>query len=170
MNVGSLLQAATGPEAEHFRNRIATGMLVGAPTSASTQVTGTGASDFNANISAGILAVDGVVREYAAQADYAIATSAAQQMAAGQSRVYTVVAYINPADGLPALRVVAGAAATTGDQVAPTDAVIGAEFADNVPWYRVAEVTVNRTADTTITQSANNAVRPSGIPIGAHRP
>ena len=118
------------------------------------------------------MAVDGQVKEYAAQADYDVAHAGTGSalLTSLYSRVYTIVAYVNPADGLPALRVIVGVAALTPAQVAPTDAAIDAEFADAVPWYRIAEVTINRTGDTTVTQSQVNSVRPSGIPKTVHRP
>lgn len=150
-------------ESETRANLVHHGMLVGAPTNASTQVTGTGASDYNVNIAAGILAVDGTIKEYAAQADYDLASSATGLLASGESFIVSIVAYKNILTGVVGLRNFAGAAATTGAQVAPTDAEITAGFGANTVWYRLADCTVNRTGATTVTQSYNNTVRPSGI-------
>lgn len=159
-----------GIEFEHFANRVITGMLVGAPTSASTQATGaSGASDYNVDITPGILAVDGVALEFAVQADFAIGNDSAE-MIVGQSKIYTIIAVKSLMQAAPRLQVVKGAAATTGAQVAPTDDEIDAMFADNTKWFRLAEVTVNRTADTTVTQSQNNAKRPLLIPETVHKP
>ncbi len=167
-NLGFGKAGGVGVEYEIFGNRVIVGMLVGTPTTASTQVTGAGASDFNVNIAAGILAVNGVVKEYAAQADYDLASAAANIITNGQSIVVAIVAFVSTADGVVRLRAIRGAAATTGSQVAPTDAAISAKFGDGTFWFRLADCTVNRTGDTTLTQSYNNAVRPTLIPKTVH--
>lgn len=149
-----------GVEAFINKNRVVQGLLVGAPSTASTQATGTGASDFNANITAGLLVVDGVLKEYAAQADFDVASSVAQQMASGQSRIYSIVAYRSTGTGDVALRVFAGAAATTGEQVPVTRETIVDGFSVDTSWFEIARVTVNRTADQTLTQTYDNSVRP----------
>lgn len=156
-----------GVETQLLNNRVITGMMVGAPSTASTQATGTGASDFNVNIAAGILAVDGHPIEFAAQADFDLASAGAALMASGQSILVDIVAYRSVADGVIRLRGIRGAAATTGSQVAPTDAEIDAKI--EAPWWRLARVTVNRTGDTTVTQSYSNVVRPACIVLTNHR-
>ena len=147
------------PEYNLNRNRIVQGLLIGVATTASTQVTGDGASDINVNISAGILLLDGQVKEYAAQADYAL-YNATPAMDAGESIIISLVAYRSLGDGVLRLRSVVGAAATTGSQVVPTNVEIEALFETGTYWFRLANITVNRTADTTLTLSYDNTVRP----------
>ncbi len=149
-----------------FKTRIVYGMIPATPTNASTQATGTGASDFNVDFKAvstgspaGLILVDGKAAQFAAQADFDVASSAAQQMASGQSRVYTIIAFLNLHDQVIYLKSVAGAAATTGAQVAPTDAEIDALLAPGTVWMKICNVTVNRTADTTVTQTYDTTVR-----------
>jgi hypothetical protein len=167
-NLGFGKVGGVGVEYEVFGNRVITGMLVGVPTTASTQVTGAGASDFNVNIAAGILAAGNIVKEFAAQADYDLASAAAAIIANGQSIVVSIIAYTSVADGVVRLRTIRGTVATTGSQVAPTDAVIAASLGTGTFWWKLADCTVNRTGDTTVTQSYNNAVRPSLIPKTVH--
>ena len=156
-----------GVESQIFQNRVIEGMLVGVPTTASTQVTGTGAYDYNVNIATGLLAVDGTVKEYAAQVDYDVGSGAVANLIVGQSMVYSIIAYKSRGDGAVYMKSVPGAAATTGAQVAPTDAVIEAGLATGTFWWRLADVTINRTGDTTVTQSQNNTVRPTLIIVRA---
>jgi len=152
-----------GVESQIFQNRVIEGMLVGVPTTPSSQVTGAGAYDFNADIATGLLAVDGTVKEYAVQADYDVGSGAAAILIVGQSVVYSIIAYKSKGDGVVYMKSVQGVVATTGLQVAPTDAAIEANLADGTFWYRLANVTVNRTGDTTVTQSQDNTVRPTLI-------
>lgn len=149
---------------QRLSDRVMQGCLVGAPTTASSQVTGTGASDFNADITAGLVLVDGTKKEFAVQADFDVASAAAALMTAGQSIVYSIIALKNPVAGTISMVSLPGAAATTGSQVALTDAEITALYAVGTQWIRIANVTVNRTADTIITQSADNTVRPTSLP------
>lgn len=149
-----------------FKTRIVYGMIPATPTNASTQATGTGASDFNVDFKAvatgspaGLVLVDGKAKQFAAQADFDVASSAAQQMAVGQSRIYTIIAYLNQHDQEIYLKSVPGAAATTGSQVAPTDAEIDALLAQGTVWMKICNVTVNRTADQTLTQTYDTTVR-----------
>lgn len=149
-----------------FKTRIVYGMVPATPTNASTQATGTGASDFNVDFKAvstgspaGLILVDGKALQVAAQADFDVAASAAQQMASGQSRIYTIIAFLNKYDQAVTLKSCAGAAATTGSQIALTDAEIDALLAPETVWMRICNVTVNRTGDTTVTQSYDTTVR-----------
>lgn len=150
-------------EAETRANLVHQGMLVGTPTTGSTQATGAGASDFNVDITPGILAVNGKVKEFAAQADFDLASAGSAIITNGQSIVVSIVAYQNVVSGAIGLRTFRGAAATTGSEEPISDADITAGFGSNTVWYRLANVTVNRTGDTTVTQSHDNTARPSGI-------
>lgn len=160
-----------------FKTRIVYGMVPATPTNASTQATGTGASDYNVDFKAvatgspaGLILVDGKAKQFAAQADFDVASSAAQQMASGQSRIYTIIAFLNHHDREIYLKSCPGAAATTGSQVALTDAEIDALLAPGTVWMRICDVTVNRTADTTVTQTYDTTVRELQRPLTDNTP
>lgn len=141
-----------------FNNRLLTVPCCSAPTTASTQATGTGTLNWRVNLANLVVVVAGVVKEFAAQADFVIHNTATV-VASGQSVVAAIIA--KNLNGTVSLLVVEGAAATTGAQVAPTDAAINKATA-NMPWVKLAECTLNRTADTTVTQTCNNAVADIG--------
>lgn len=132
------------------------GPVAGAPTTASTQITGAGATNWRVDLAAFLVIVDGVAKEFAVEADRVIHDTT-QLVANGQSCTAAIVA--KNVSGTITLVNVKGAAATTGSQLAPTDAEIDAAVSD-VPWVKVCECTINRTADTTVTQSQDNAKRP----------
>lgn len=161
----------TGSEAEfdYTLNRVEQGVLYGPPTTASTQATGTGAYDYNVNRSHGIITVEGKRLELAAAADVDLANGGTAILASGESIYYTQVAYLLPGAAAPAIRQFAGTIALTAAAVPKTDAEINASFGPDVPWFRLADLKVNRTGDTTNTQAYNNLVRPSGIPPTINR-
>lgn len=135
---------------------------VSAPSTPSTQATGTGNTLWNVNLaqavgqvkrSAGAVDV-GVI---AAAADTAIHTgSYLTGFASGTSCVAAVVMANNA--GTITFVTVKGTPATTGTQVAPTDAQITTGVG-HANWIKVAETTINRTADTTVTQTYDNTKR-----------
>lgn len=88
---------------------IHTGLMLAVPTAASTQATGTGATVWNIGLEKGVVIVDGVAKEFAAQ-DVAV-HSATQLVADGQSCVAAVIAR-NVAGTITVISV-KGAAATT---------------------------------------------------------
>lgn len=139
------------------RNSQIMGGLAGAPTTASTQATGAGATAWNVNVAALLASVAGVIKELAAAADFAI-HSATQLVANGQSCVAALV--LKNVTGTISMVAVKGSAATTGAQVAPTDSAIQAAVGAGNPWIKLAECTLNRTGDTTVTQSQDNTKRP----------
>jgi hypothetical protein len=55
---------------------------------------------------------------------------------------------------------VKGTPDTTGTQVAPTDAEIQTAVGAGNDWVKIAECTLNRTGDTTVTESQDNTGRP----------
>ena len=139
------------------------GMFAGAPTTASTQATTAGNLALRVNIYPGFAWLGNVVKEFDLQADFAVVTG--NEMTSGQSKVYTIVHYLNTVDNLIYQIVVKGAAATTGSQVRVTDAAIAAMFAPGTKWYRLCDITANRTGDTTVTQAQVNTVRPALVEI-----
>lgn len=170
MEAKQKLIGGRGVEFEHFGNRVIQGMLVGIPTNASTQAAGAnGASDFNVNISAGMLACGNEIKEYVLQEDFAIenaATPSAIQV--GEAKVYDIVAYKSRANGTVYLKVFAGAAALAASAVPPTDAEIEAAFASDTYWMRIGRTKVTRSADTTLAQTYDNTVRNTLVPGTVH--
>jgi hypothetical protein len=132
------------------------GLVCLPPTSGSTQATGAGgAMDWQVDITAGFVVVNSVEQAFAIQADFDV-FSGASPIVDGNSIVGALVA--SEAAGSVALEVVLGASAVTGSEVAPTDAEITAGVGHS-RWVKIAELTINRTGDTTVTQSQANAAR-----------
>lgn len=152
---------SAGPQAlsNIFNNHIAVGMMIGAPTTASAQLTGTGATAIRVNIDKGVYVLDGDIIEAAAQADVVL-VNASSFMASGQSVIVDVIVYKSLGDLTYNQIAVAGAVATDGQEVPPTLATIQAKFAPGTVWYRIGRTKVNRSADTTLVQTYNNKVRP----------
>lgn len=144
-----------------FNDRLMTGGLVKAPTTPSAQITGAGATTWNVNVDALVGVVDAVTKELAAQADVAI-HSATQYLTNGQSAIAAVVLKV-AANGTASIVTAKGAAATTGAQVAPTDAAIQTAVGAGLSWLKLGETTLNRTGDTTVTQTYDNTKRDVGL-------
>lgn len=132
------------------------GMIVADPTTPSAQITGAGATTWNVNIAAGDVVAGGVEKHEAAQADFAIHDTT-QLVANGQS-CYAWLVEKNVAGTLSTVAV-KGAAAATGAQVAPSDAAIQTAVGANNAWVKIALCLINRTGDTTVTQSQQNKYR-----------
>jgi hypothetical protein len=129
------------------------GLRADAPTTASTQATGVGATAWRVNLAAGVARIGTAAKDFAAQPDFVV-HSATQLVANGQSAVAALVA--KNVAGTVTILAVKGAAATTGQQKAPTDAAIQLAVGAGVDWVKLCEATLNRTADTTVTQSQDN--------------
>lgn len=139
------------------KNRVESGLLASAPTTASTQATGAGNTTWRVNLSAGVVVVGGVAKSLDVAADTSI-HSGSQLVTNGQSCIAALVA--KNVTGTVSVQAVKGTAATTGSQVAPSDAAIQTAVGADNAWVKLAECTINRTGDTTVTQSENNAMRP----------
>lgn len=139
----------------YSRSPSTSGGLVSAPTTPSAQITGAGNTTWNVNIAAALAANSQAGIELAASADFVI-HSGSQLVTDGQSCIAAIVVDYN--GGSPTFAAVKGAAATTGQQVAPTDAEITTALGDSY-WVKLAHCTINRTGDTTVTQSQDNSVR-----------
>lgn len=162
-----LHDAAGGPAAEFQlgKNQVI-GAMIQAPTTASTQVTGTGNGTYNYNINQGIVILDGIVLEIAAAADQ-LCETAANIMASGYSRWYLFIVY-KLLDGTIARKTIKGTVALTAAVVMPTPAEIEAQIPVDTPWLCIGATLVNRTGDTTVTQSVKNELRPMGLPKTVH--
>lgn len=153
------------------QNRVLSGHRVFAPTTASTQVTGAGATTVRVNIDYGLVSLAGAPAELSNTATLAdnVLVTASPLMSAGQSTVVAVVVY-KAANGTATLLGVAGTPATTGTQTSPSDgtiqlAVNTASSTTGLEWVRLAETLVNRTADTTLTQSYDNTKKDVGLTL-----
>lgn len=146
--------------ADGMKNRVATGFHVMDPTTPSAQVTGAGATTWNVDVAAGRAMVNGKGYAEDAQADFVI-HSGSQLVTNGQSCKAAIVIKNNL--GTFTMMAVKGAAATTGSEKAPTQKEIQAAVGADVPWIQVALCTINRTADTTVTQSQDNTQADLGL-------
>lgn len=149
---------------DHFRNSVRGACIVADPTTASTQATGAaGVTEVRVNVPAYQVIVNGVQKDFAAAADTVLHDTTvytgldSSTLTSGKSAIIAICA--KNVSGTVTQVVVKGPTATTGSQVAPTDAQINTALS-SVPWVKICEVTINRTGDTTITQSQNNAKTP----------
>lgn len=136
-------------------NGVIDGSLVTTPTTPSAQTTGAAETDWNINIPATSCCVNGVAATISAANDYAVHDTT-QLVTNGQSCVAAIIAV--ESGGSLSFSHVKGSAATTGSQVAPTDAAITTAVG-HANWTKLAECTINRTGDTTVTQSQDNSKR-----------
>lgn len=144
-------------------DRVLAGLLK-APTTPSAQITGAGNTSWRVNVDEGLAVVDAAEKNTAAQVDTVI-HSGSQLLVNGQSAIAAVVMKV-AADGTASIVTVKGAAATTGTQVAPTVATIQAAVGAGLSWMKLGETTLNRTADTTVTQTYDNSKRDVGLKLG----
>lgn len=144
--------------ASYLRNSVQAGLLAGAPTTASTHADGD-AYDFNVDIEPGLVKVNNVLKEFAAQVDFDIDNGAESPLSAAKPDIiYTVVAA--EANGVATMVPVAGAAAAADAAAAPTTAAISTEVGhDN--WIKLFNTKISRTGASAISQTYDNSVRPS---------
>lgn len=133
------------------------GVLGSAPTNASTQASGTGAIDWNVNLSAGEVRIEDYYAVFAAQADYDVYSAASQLIAAGESVYARIVAKL--VTTTVSLVVVVGTPAATGEEEVPTDAVVQAALGADVPWVDVCLCHLSRNSGTTLTQTEQSTYR-----------
>jgi hypothetical protein len=151
---------------DHQKNRVLGHVRALDPTTASTQLTGsTGVTEVRVNLPSMTVCVNGTQKEFAAEADRVLhdttvyTGSGSTTLTSGKSAIITIVA--ENAAGTVALKNIKGATATTGAQVAPTDTIIAAGCTSGAAWVKLFNVTINRTGDTTITQSQDSTVQPT---------
>jgi hypothetical protein len=149
---GNSLREVLAGLAEAQQYKVA-GLRADAPTTASTQATGAGATAWRVNVAAGVAMLGDHAKDFAAQADFVV-HSASELLANGQSATAALV--VKDVAGTLSMVAVKGAAATTGQQLAPSDAAIQAAVGAGNDWVKVCEMTLNRTGDTAVTQSQDN--------------
>jgi hypothetical protein len=144
----------------HHANSVQVGGLAIDPTTPSSQLTGTGNTTWNVDVDRLCGTVGGVAIDLAAAADFSIHSgSYLANFADGNSCIAALV--LKNVSGTITMVAVKGAAATTGTQVAPTDGDIQTAVGAGNEWVKVAECTINRTGDTTVTESQDNTFRPT---------
>ncbi|WP_461369626.1 DUF2190 family protein [Candidatus Darwinibacter acetoxidans] len=144
--------------ASYLRNSVQAGLLAGAPTTPSTHADG-GAYDFNVDIEPGLVKVNNVLKEFAAQVDFDIDNGAESPLSAAKPDIiYTVVAA--EANGVVTMVPVAGVAAAADAAAAPTTAAITAAV-EHTNWIRLFNTKISRTGASAISQTYDNSVRPS---------
>lgn len=131
------------------------GGYVGDPTTPSSQLTGAGNTTWNVDIAAIIGIVNAVEAAIAAAADTAI-HSGSKLLDNGQSVFAWLV--VSESGGSLAFEAVKGTPATTDSQTIPTDADITTGVG-HANWMKLALCLLNRTGDTTVTQSQDNTYR-----------
>lgn len=154
-------------------NRVADGVIAKAPTTASTQATGsTGATAARIDLTSGMVVVNGQSKEFALEADRVLhdttvytgadAGAGTTTLTGTKKAIITVVAASDSATyGSGAITLINCKGAT--HDTAPvecTDAEIQTKVGAGLPWVKVCKVQINRTGDTTITQSQDSTVRP----------
>lgn len=150
----------------HEKNKVISGGICSDPTTPSSQLTGTGNTTWNVDHTAVEAVLNSLLGVAAAGTDVAIHSgSFLTGFTNGTSCVATVV--LKNDAGTISVDTVKGTPATTGSQVAPTDAEIQTALGADVAWIRLADCTLNRTGDTTVTESQDNTVRPLlGVNVG----
>lgn len=143
------------------------GLRAEGPTTPSSQLTGTGNTTWNAgDIDAGWVCLDGVFKKFAAQTSFSIhASSFLTGLTSGKSCIAAIVC--KNVTGTITMVAVKGTPATTGSQVAPTSAEIQAAVGAGNHWAKVMECTLNRTGDTTVTESRDLTKRDLSSGLGS---
>lgn len=164
-SIGPLGQGITpkGVETQLFRY-YTHGAFLADGTTGPAQLTGTGNGTFYYDNTAGIVVIDGTAKDVPAAADTLLET-AGDILDSGESKVYLWIAWKHPSTGAITLKMVGGTPATTGSQVAPTEAEVEAGLPAGAKWIALGSTTINRTADTTATQTGTtNTIRPLLLP------
>lgn len=138
-----------------LNNVVIDGGVVGAPTTPSTQITGTGDTTWNVDVTEVRAKVNDVEDTIAVAADTAV-HSGSKLFDNGESCYAWLV--VTESGGSLSLTPVVGTPATTGSQVAPTDAEITTAVS-SANWAKLALGILNRTGDTTVTQFEDNTGR-----------
>jgi hypothetical protein len=143
--------------AQHEANKVVAGLLVGPPTTPSSQITGAGNTTWLVDLATGIVTVDGIAAEVAETVDVTI-HSGSQLGANGTGCIAAIVA--RNIAGTITIIAVKGTVALTAAVVAPDDGVIQAAVGVGVPWIKLCEARIDRTGDLVVVQSQNNTFRP----------
>ena len=144
----------------HEANRVHGGGIVKVATTPSAQLTGVGNTTWSVDIEAIITACGGVLKELGVQADFSIHAGSFLTGLASLSSAIAAIVMKNVSGTVTMVAVIGTPFVTAGGGVGPTDAVIQAAVGAGNAWVKVTEATLNRTADTTVTESWDNTKRP----------
>lgn len=151
-------------------NRVVSGINYTAPTTPAAQPSGANPASWRYNLVGGLFVLSGTTKAHLmgspSYADLSVCDPAGGSpnspiLAVGQS-VITVFVGATYSSSVIGITSVVGTPATTGQQVVPTDAEILVGLTGrgySAPYIRVAKLTLNRTGDTTVTQSQDNTWR-----------
>lgn len=142
------------------------GCYVQAPTTASTQATGAGASDYNANASLGSVVLDGVAGYIKAAADVNLDAAAGAVLTNGEARYYALVAWLDRLANVVRFGVVKGTIAAVASVARVSTAQVEAKIGTTNPYVVLGQTLVHRSGDTAITQTYENHDRLSGLWTG----
>ena len=129
--------------------------LVLPPTAASTQATGAVAAVVNVNLDAGVCSFAGLLGETQA-AQTSLNLTSPPVLTIGQSVIASIYLYL--VGTTVTVLAVWGTPATTGQQVAPDRVAVAAANPTKL-LVLLANTTINRTGNTTVTQVTDNTVR-----------
>lgn len=132
------------------------GLLATAPTSGTAQGSGTGATTWNIDVTAGDVVVGAVHKNYAAQSNFSV--HASTMLVAASQSIYARLVEKN-VSGTLSMVVVKGTAATTGLETAPTNSDVVTSLGATVTWRDLALLHLTRDAGTTLTQTQDNQLR-----------
>lgn len=144
------------------------GAFISKSTTGSSQLTGTGNGTFLYDITEGIVVIDATPLTVAKAADSAC-EAPGDIIASGQSIFYAIIGWKNPVTGAVTLKSVKGTAALTAVAIAPTTAEIEAGLPLGAAWVALGTIKISRTADTTVTETVNNTIRPTLVPNSVNR-
>jgi hypothetical protein len=144
------------------------GGLLRPPTTASTQDTGTGASDYNVDVDPATVVLDGYVGYIEAKADLALDTASAGSavLASGEARYYALVAWLDRLAGAVKFGLLKGTIAAVASAARLTDADVQARIGTSNPYVILGQTRCHRSADTTIAQRYENHDRLTNIWTG----
>lgn len=133
------------------------GLIGGAPTTPSSQASGTGAIDWNVDFDKGEVRIGDYSASFAAAADYDVYHAAGQLVAASESVYARIVAKL--VTTTVSLVVVVGTQAATGEEEIPTDAEVQAALGAGVEWVDVCLCHLARNSTTGLTQTEQSTYR-----------
>ena len=125
------------------------GLIVGDPTTPSSQITGVGNTTWNVNVSAGFEFVESVGKYLTAQVDYAV--SAGSELLTLHQEIYAWIVMKN-AGGTVSMAKLLGTAGAHNAAVVPTDAALDAAFGAGA-WAKLALCYLYRDTDTSVVQT-----------------
>jgi hypothetical protein len=152
------VKKVTDPVVVWLKNHVQEGGLVEDGTTPSSHNEGTPIHDFNADISAGVYIVNGVMGYLDAVTDGNLSSGGTDPIDATDDTLYIAVV-VKEATGTLSYQYVLGTAAPALSAVVPSDADITTAVT-HARWIRIADFCVTRTGATTLTVTVDNTAKP----------